>query len=290
MPTSEQLRTFAPEDYPHEGCPVRVKTRHISVPKGINAIADWPMRTPDGAELDLSALFSTDESASESDSQGSITVRFATVDSEIFVDAEGECVSPSTGRIHVDVPDIVTRRAGIYRMQFGVEDADGNMVAIDRGLLFVEPSLFGSHLMGVNQGPPTIKEIRTYIRDTLRENDLLKDVEFDEDELMMAIISPIREWNELPPPVARHTTASFPYREHWMRAIIGHLCRMAAAWYSRNKLQTNFDGLSQDDRNKNQDYDARAMMYITEWRGFIRAKKFQINCGRTMASMDGPYY
>ena len=300
----EQLRTVEPTDSTHEGCPVRVKTRHVTISKGVPGIVKWPLRDENGHTIDLSEILPTDQgSLSETglvicgDAQvpppvgGAVQVRYAPCDvvrTKLY-EIVGEAYQPASGVVRFKVPNPVYDTSGVYRMQIGIFDTSNQLVVTDSGLLFVEPSLWGD-MQDRPMGPPSLKEIRTYIRDTVVENDFLKAVEFTDDEIITALVAPVREWNEMLPPVSPFTCATFPYREMWIKGTLGHLCRMAAAWYLRNKMQTSHGGLSVDDRNKNAEYSKQSEMYLTEWRTAARAMKVRINIGRAFGTITGPYY
>ena len=289
------LRTVSPEDPVHEGCAVRVKTRNIVVEAGIPSIVNWTMRNAKGQTLDLSSVLPAPQephSVSLSEAPyGSIQVRFASADVPGCCTGQrvdGVCIAPSSGQLQFELPPSIYDHTGIYRMGVGILDATGRPVCIENALIFIEPGLWGAGAQGA--GPPSLKELRTYLRDTRPENDFLRDVEFSDEEILMAIIGPIREWNEMLPPVAPMSCQTFPWREMWIKAVIGQLCRTAAAWYLRNKMNISHGGVSTDDRNKNAEYNQQAEMYITEWRTAARAKKVQINISRGFGGVDGPYH
>ena len=128
-----------------------------------------------------------------------------------------------------------------------------------------------------------------YLRDTVTENDLLDDVEYDDAEILFAVVQPVREWNEAPPPVAFFNCATFPYKHHWMKAITAELMRTAANHYLRNKMQSNQAGLALNDRDKNREYLELSQLYRQEWKDFVTREKIRINANLAMGTVLSDY-
>lgn len=288
-----------PEDSCHEGCPVLTKTRHVVIPKGAVACIDWPMRFPTGTGMDLSNCFPSEASISISESEAGtskeVRVRFAACDvSSNTLEVEGEIVEDAAaqGRVRANVPPAVYQEAGIYQMQFGIVDPGENgaadtVFAIDGGLLSVEGTLWGDTRQAVQ--PPTLNDIRMHLRDTPIENDLLADYEFDNDEVINALVRPIRQWNETPPPIAVHTCRSFPYRYYWLQAVVGELLRTAAHHYMRNNLKVQHGGVSGNIKDKYKEYMATAQMYRDEWLIFVDQKKVELNAAAAFGVTQSAY-
>jgi hypothetical protein len=126
--------------------------------------------------------------------------------------------------------------------------------------------------------PINIAEVRLIMRDTVPEaNNLLLEFEFTDQEIAFTIMRPIEEWNEMPPPVATFTGATFPYREHWRKATAGYLMRMAARKYLRDDLQYNAGGLSINDKSKWDAYENMGQKLIDEWRVWAKQEKVRLN-------------
>jgi hypothetical protein len=182
---------------------------------------------------------------------------------------------------------------GLYLMQVGISaqtSADVyTLKYIDKGILSIERSLFGSVDLGDLLGPPTLQEIRIALRDSGLENSLLSDVEFDDTEILHALARPLRQWNETPPPIAYFDSRSFPYHEHWLKATMALLMRSAAYWYERNRLATSAGGVTVDDKNKMQTYMLMAQGIYKEWEQFIIDKKVSINVARCYGIVSSPY-
>jgi hypothetical protein len=161
-------------------------------------------------------------------------------------------------------------------MQVAVFNDDDSLLFMDTGLVSVERGLF-NNLNPTVMGPITVNEVRMQLRDTLVENQLLGQFEFDDTEIVHSIVQPIMYWNEIPPPIGYHTPYTFPYRYHWLRGTVANLLKIGAAWYLRNKMQTAHGGIQEDVLNRNREYTELAQLYDGEWKQFVEAKKVEIN-------------
>lgn len=291
----EVANVVTPNQPCEEGCPILIKQRAVLLDKGVSAVIDWPLRMRDGKAANLencddpsSVSVSTSASLWEAVAEGTIVVRFSDCDfGGAIYEIEGTVQDTTDGTVRFTPPDEVIEQAGIYQMSIGVRDEYDRIIFHEPGLLSVEPSLFGDYTQ--TTGPPTVRDLRMHLRDTAIENDLLGDVEFDVSEIVYAVTQPIRQWNETPPPVARHNCRSFPYAFHWRQAIVGELLRTAAHHYMRNEFTASHGGISGNFKNKHQQYLQLAEVYSTEWRRFIKAKKVELNAAGAYGSLDSLY-
>jgi len=276
----EEFRIVRPEQTVAEGCPVLTKVRHVISNKGVQAVVEWPLLNGAGDAVDLSSLFPTsgeDSLSVPACEAGSVVARFVNCDETGQVlEADAEVYDAGDGLIRFELPATVADFAGIYRMEIGVADSAGRVVFSDRGLLSVERGLFGD-LDDLGKGPPTLNEIRMALRDSLGENNLLRNVEFSGDEIVFSVVRPVAEWNETPPPVTHYNCNTFPWREMWLRGIIGLLLQTAGHHYVRNKLPARHGGLEVNDKAKDNEYFALANQYRQEWRSWMFSKKVSLN-------------
>ncbi len=290
----DDLRVWTPEQSCHEGCPLLSKIRHVLIQKGVCATVEWGLRHPDGKTADLSLCFPSETSISTSVSAVAddplIKVRIGDCDGTgAIYEVTGTVADAKTGTIRFTLPKEIFNLAGIYIMDMAVVDA-ANLAPlfIDNGMLTVETGLFGDTTQ--RNGPPTFSDIRIHLRDSALENDLLDDVEFDTAEVVNALVYPVRQWNEEPPPVAQFTCRTFPYRFNWRQAAVGELLRIAAHHYMRNNLKLNHGGLQGNLKDKYQEYLALAESYRLEWKDFIDKKKLEINIGLASRTLGSPYH
>ena len=261
-------------------CPVVMKTRSILVDAGQEATVRWEIRDRNGEAVDLSSCLDADS--------GEIKVRFQNALDDTagnrIIETTADVYEGTSGLVEFDLPEDLVAAPGIFRMQLGVFNADSKMVFVDSGLVSVERGMFGRDSAD-GAGPITIGEIRIQLRDFLVSNDLRDVVEFDDTEVLQAIVQPLMQWNETPPPVGYVTPYSCPWRFHWLRATCAILLRTAAAWYLRNKLQVAHGGAQDDDRNRNREYLELSMLYQKEWEDFMAAKKREINISLAYGSI-----
>lgn len=266
---SDLVSLSASESVAANGCPVVTKARTVIMDQNTAPTIQWEFRNRDGKAVDLSNC---------TGAFGDVVVR--------FVDPMSACAEPvqvdaavtdgPAGTIAFTPPTSVANNPGIYMMQIGLLDNSGNLTFVNTGLLSVERSTFGGWTTGAT-GPLTLNEVRIQLRDTAIENDLRDNVEYDDTEILHSIAQPIMYWNEVPPPIAYFTPATFPFRSHWLRAVCANLLRIAATWYMRNKLQITHGGAQDDDRNRDNPYLQLAQLYQQEWVDFVNDKKLSIN-------------
>lgn len=305
-PISCVAGTISPEDSSSEGCPITTKRRIVSIDKGQTARICWPMRWRDGQAADLSDCFyplgsesaghastsesfdADSESAADGDGDLVLKVRFrdACGSADEYPTVVAAVADAVNGLACFTIPKQVAQNSGVYGFQIGIfEDAD--LLFVDSGVINVEAGLWGN--TDQRTGPPTLEEIRYHLRDRAAENTLLRQVEFDDSELLMAISRPIAQFNETPPPICNFSCRNFPFKYHWLNAIVAELLRVSAHHYMRNCLQVNSGGLSIDDKNRYTQYLKYADMYIEEWKNFIIEKKVQINAEAFSGSSGSSY-
>jgi len=286
LPLSSTIQPNVPT---HEGCPINTKRPVVLGDKGVASTVTWLVRDKSGAPVDLSSLITVSDSISESEDAdtASVDVRIADCAGGRIIAATGEFSAASSGQISFAIPRAIYDIAGIYRVNVAVKNAAGDIVVLNSGLLSIEESLFGDIQQRV--GPPSLSEIRIRMRDTGVENDLLQDVEFDDNEIVSAILGPIRYWNEEPPPIARYNCKNFPFREHWLKAIVAELLMIAVHHYMRNKLGASASGVVINDKDKNGEYIQLASALKSEWHDFVRYKKVELNAKLFRGSLGSGY-
>lgn len=192
----------------------------------------------------------------------------------------------ATGVIRADIGASTTQTPGVFLGQCAVEYPPGTYSRIVEFYLIVDRGLFGTV---ENVGPPSMAEIRAFLRDNAPEDNYLDKVEFDLTEIALAIVRPVQIWNETPPPIQRATTSTFHYRSAWLDGICSELLRISAAWYRRNRLAYSAAGVSLDDRNRASEYDAAGAALDQRFREFVRLKKIQINVHGFIGGIGSPY-
>jgi len=291
----DDLGVTTPTTPTFQGCDILDKLRYAEVAQGAVGVINWQLRDPrTGRPV---ALASTD-SVSESADASTIEVRARILDCDngcggcgSVPQATADIIDATCGQIQFTLPDCVALYAGIYQMHIGVfSDSEATRpLFVDKGLLSVERSAWSVSGTNPDAGPPTIGEVRIALRDNVVENLRTGAVEYSADEIIHALIYPVRQWNEVPPNVARYTCRTFPFKYHWLRATVGELMRIAAQHYLRNKLQQTGGGMSFDDLNRDREYMQLAELYRTEWLQFVEAKKVEINIANAYGTVPSAY-
>jgi hypothetical protein len=296
-----------------DNCPVLTRIKAYLVTQGVPAVLEHVLRARNGRPVDLSALFqetgtsvssSLSSSLSTSSSAvlpagGSVVVRVkewlgcgqSQAKNPVW-ELAGECPGPSAGVLRVSLPPSVVEHSGIYELSWGVKDPAGILVQVNDGILSVEKSLFPQDVQTLYKdlGPPTINEVRMAIMDSApSENILLDDVEFGDEQLLLAMIEPVRAWNETPPPIRTFTTRTFPFRGAWRQGVVAQLHLMAANHYKRNRLAHQAGGVAVDDKNKFKEYREEGERLWQQYTDWLRQKKISINLKLFVGSVGSPY-
>jgi hypothetical protein len=204
----------------------------------------------------------------------------------------GEPMHPSKGLVRADLSADMVEHAGIYEVNWAILNEQGHPVVVNRSIMSVERSLFPSDLTTLykNHGPPTLQEVRMLLMDSsANENLLLDDIEFKDEQIMLAMTKPIQTWNETPPPIEVYTTRNFPFRGAWAKGVAAELHLMAANHYRRNRLQHSAGGVTVDDKNKEREYLAEGMRLKQEYEAWLSNKKVQLNIRRFCGSNSSEY-
>jgi hypothetical protein len=278
-----------------DGCRILGRTKAYLVDQGVVSTLQHVMRDRKNKPIDLTGYFapavSDSDSESDSDSDGTATVVLrvkeilgSTLDSarNIVWEVQGAFYDTANGVVRAQLTPTMVEEPGVYELSWGIRDGSGIVVLVDRGLLSVEKSQFAKnkHTVQRGAGPITIRELREEIMDTCAaENLLLEGVEFGDEQIIRAIVEPIRLWNETPPPIKTFTTRDFPFRGNWKSAAIGYLMQSAAQNYRRNHLPASAGGVTIDDKNKEREYIAEAQRRLAEYKQWLIEKKFSINAG-----------
>lgn len=271
-----------------DNCPILTRLKAFIVDQGSAVTLEHVFRDKTGNPVDLSAWLSTPSSQSMSQTPAG-TVKIIVKEwlaegaqpiiNPIF-EAWGEGISPSNGVVRAALTEDMVETAGIYEINWAVLNELGRPVIIDRGIISVERSLFpvSIDVLYKNLGPATLQEIRMMMMDSSpNENLLLDDIEFNDEQILLALAKPIRQWNETPPPIMQFTTRNFPYKGAWTSAVLGELHMMAAHKYRRNRLQHSAGGVTIDDLNKEREYMAEGQRLLQEYTSWLLNKKISLN-------------
>lgn len=285
-----------------DGCPVLTRLKAFLVDQGTQAVLQHTLRQRSGQPLDLRPVFGPWSPGSLSFSSdpwtgepGRILLRLrewfggaaGTHEPGRIYETVGWALDESRGLVRAAVPEVVANSPGIYELSWAVEDADRKLIHVERGLLSVEPTLFGED----RHRPPTLQEIRMRLMDSApAENFLLDDVEFGDEQLLMALLWPVERWNVTPPPVETFTTRTFPFRDAWIVGALSQLYLIAAAHYRRNALASSGGGVQVNDKAKEDVYLREGLRLQQEYLHWMAAKKIELNHRRFFGTIHSPYW
>jgi hypothetical protein len=213
------------------------------------------------------------------------------------VDMTATIGDADAGEVSVVLTPDQTRYPGVYMGQYSlvqlatVEGEDDIVLLSNMFYVIIGRNM--SRADGTSQvtGPPTVAEVRLFLRDTSpAESFLLDGVKFADEEIAYSIQLPVMYWNEIPPPLNPiYSTLNFPYRYHWLIAITGHLFMIAAEQNRANNLQYTAGGTAVNDQNKELPYEAAADRRLQEWRSFVMRKKAAINMDLGWGTLGSGY-
>lgn len=243
------------------------------------AVIKWQFRDDSGAPIALTSCGFTDSSLSASvgDIEYVIVLRLReAMATHCLQEITASAIDAETGIVEFSLPREAVRNAGIYLAEAAVTAVGSETSVLFSNVFYLNVER-GASLDSV-RGAPTVAEIRLHLRDSSGdENFLLDTVAFDDAEIAASIMRPIQYWNEVPPDIKKYTTHTFPFRFHWLEAIVGNLFLMAEESFRRNNLEYQAGGIAVNDQNKEQNYAAAAQRRLQAWKDFVRAKKAAMN-------------
>lgn len=110
----------------------------------------------------------------------------------------------------------------------------------------------------------TPMDIRSFLADTIGNNHLLDDVEFDDARIWLAIRMAISEYNELPP-VSRVTAEIFPGLSTLIYGTCYHLFSGQSALAARNQMSYSDGGLNVPIEERYGMYQQLSQYYGSLW-------------------------
>jgi len=124
----------------------------------------------------------------------------------------------------------------------------------------------------------TDADVRVWLRDNDPEaNLLIDDFEFSPEEMRTAMTLTVDYWNDQPPYIRNYDYDKFPFRSKLLTGTAANLLFMAAHRFRRNALQYSAGGLSVQDQEKYQQYDAAAARLWQEYKDWVPMNKRSIN-------------
>ena len=124
----------------------------------------------------------------------------------------------------------------------------------------------------------TEKELRIFAKDKTELNTLINGVRFTSEDIDQAMIMAADKFNLFPPPTLnQYTIETFPSRYLLMIGTWANLLRGAAIHQASNELAYSAGGVSVDDNNKAQLFDALADKLSQEFEQLASSVKMSQN-------------
>ena len=189
-----------------------------------------------------------------------------------------EITDQENGRVCFSLPSWLAMCPGIYQMEWNIINADGNTAIIDNALLSVEPTLAMRKPGRLPSGPLTLAAIRTRLRDYPGLNEYWGEREFSDQEILTAILDPIYYFNEALPSSITFSPANFPFRFHWIEAVVSRLLQMSGTWYMREERAISYaDSKTDSNKGKAREYLEVAEMLWQKYQQFVGMQKMRIH-------------
>jgi hypothetical protein len=299
-----------PSLYNFYGNPLVSRKRAVVTNAGTKSIVRWTMLNTDGLPVDLTTCglpvsedgtCETSESLSSSESVGEGECKTSCVvlcfreymsfgrQQAAEEPIKGIVTDAGNGMVEFELPKDLC--PGIYWAEAAVMNCDCPMFS-NVFCLVINRGLFSQARPMNNLGPPTIAEIRLFAADSHADESLLQDgTKWDDAEIAACIVRPVDYWNEVPPPLmsSLFTTDTFPFRFHWLEAILGSLFLISAERFRANHLPYSASGVSIDDQAKFQLYEEVGRRKWAEYKAWVRHKKAEINLNEGYGVVGSPY-
>jgi hypothetical protein len=266
--------------------PCNTDINYINITHRVTKSVNLTLHDEQGNVIDLTSLVALDGSSAAD----AVTVKIlgkATATSDfVYWEAELEQLAPEEGLVRLDItPTGISKLVGLFIANVLVYYEDELKYAIPYYVEVASNSL----TYGYNE-PITLAEVRLELRDTCPDaNVLIDELEFTDAEIIHCIKKAVDNFNSIPPLVVSYTPIDFPYRSRLLSASVAYLLRLAAASYRRNNLRYSAGGVSVDDKNKADEYQAISDRLIQEFEGWAQNAKIAVNVNLGFSTFGSGY-
>lgn len=269
--------------------PILAKTPAIATAQALAPVIEIVLRDDRGRPINFESCGFTSVGSSSlsssAGSQGKIFIKgreaLDVSNGAPLIDIEGYFTNAAAGVVRAKIPADATQLHQVVDMNCGVVSTNGELIHITNLYMLVDKSQFGTVVAnsGKPAGLPSLQQIRTYLRDNAPEdNPLLNTFEFDVSEIVQSMVKCVEHWNTMQPMVRRSfNTNNFFNPTVLISGVMGELYLIAAKHYRRNQLAYTAGGLSVDDKNKAQEYEAIGDRMLQEYLKWCRMTKVAIN-------------
>lgn len=282
LPTGNDQTKLNPQTTLVEGKPSFARHKAIECKAGQSVTINFTLEDTNGNPIDFSDISNPIVKARIKE------VLSKPTDSGV-IEINCNIVDPTIGRVDIPIPIEAVEYPGISSVDVALMDNTDKIYCINCIDLIVNRSAWSK--ADDPPGPPTIAEIRLFLRDSDPNDNLWRAVtEFDLAEIAAAIEIPVAYWNESPPPIpVKYNTSNFPFRYHWLLGIIAQLYFIAANWYRRVHLPYSAGGISVDDKNKANEYEQIGNKNWEEFKKWCTMTKVRMNTEQGYSSLLSTY-
>jgi hypothetical protein len=264
------------------GCIPYDKANAFVLPGGAAEEIVFQFRDASGNPTDISKWFNIDNPNIGSNG---VYARFSLADYSRILKypVKTYIVDPTVGKVQFTLPPAVYKNSCIYSFQLSVcphnLQRDPLYISHNRGVVLIEWTPFLHDNPASKRIVPLLEDVRRRLDDFTGKNDLLEETEYSADDILHAMVSPVRWFNEDEPELRqfRYTVADFPFYENWVHGTAAELLRRTVPHLVRNKLMAQHGGVAGDEKNRDRDYAQMSQQYIEEYRRWARSKKQGLN-------------
>lgn len=132
-----------------------------------------------------------------------------------------------------------------------------------------------------------VRSLRNMIRDKKELNRLLNgNFESTDEELRMALIHGLMDWNTTPPPLRFVTLTNHPNKALLLQAAAIQVLTSAGIWHSREHMPSSDGGTSADDHAKAQEYSGWIERYVADYERKKGDIKVSINISKALGNQS----
>lgn len=208
-----------------------------------------------------------------------------------FINLPATVIDSSNGIIEIQTEPHQTKDPGVYTLNVGIFDTNENLLQTQSLLVVLYRTPWSKQTQYNTEGPPTFQEIRLFLKDSGPEDNLWLGIEeFDNAELSLCYVTPIRYFNETPPPIPmKFDTRNFWWKYYWMVGTAAQLYFLAARHYRRVHLPYQISGGAVDDKNKSQEYETIGQHLWQDYRAWVLQKKVALNASAAIQTTQSLY-
>jgi len=122
-----------------------------------------------------------------------------------------------------------------------------------------------------------VQQVRSYLKDYPKLNELLEDYENDDKFLESAVKMTVSMYNSVPPFIGNVTVENFPSDYFLIIGSVMSALRSAGIWYSRNRLSYSDGGISLQYKDKTGEYEGILRDLANQFDNWLAKYKLSVN-------------